>query len=164
MKQVILGCVTSVILTLIIVFGIGRIVGHNKQADLIESQVDQKMLWMININTAMNGVRNVNLSIRQQCANGKTPSALQQNILRSHAREALIGASSGSGIIFDGNTLNDIRAFIQFDINVEDVCALPVKSDDAAWRDLASKVNKDMDASIGTDKANIAKLHGVTIS
>ncbi|MBX9706084.1 MAG: hypothetical protein K2Q14_04810 [Gammaproteobacteria bacterium] len=170
MKQTIWISVTSIIVALILVLGgsyiAGKITasdGNAKQADFIETQVAQKIVWMQNINTAINEVRNVNLQIRQQCANAHSPSVLQQNILRSQARLKFLAASSGVGIIFDDNTLTDTRAFFQYDKSVNDVCAGSA-TDDKAWWEYAVKINQDFNASIAADRNEIARLHGVTAS
>lgn len=170
MKQTIWMCVTSIIIALIIMLMTMHIeqshdqaFANDKQADFVTTQLAQKTSWMQNINNAITNVRNTNLSIRQQCESGKTPSQSQQNILRSQARTKFLYATAGAGAIFDSNTINDIRAFFQYDKSVSDVCAGAPTGDDK-WFDLAKKVSEDMTKSIDADKAEIAHLHGVSAS
>lgn len=166
MKQTIWISVTSIIVALIVFFGalhIAQTYSNAKQADFIATQVAQKTVWMQNINTTGDGIRMVNLHIRQQCLNGKAPSMAQQNFLRMQARQKFLAASSGSAVIFDSNTLNDIKTFFQFDRSIADVCSQSAP-DDSKWLQLQTKISDDFKTSIDADKAEIAQLHGVKAS
>lgn len=164
MKQINWTGVASVIIAIIFMLTaihLGQVYANARQADFIETQVAQKVIWMQNINDAIMEMRTADLRSSWNCQSVNHLTA--NNSLRSDARIKLITTSAGVSTIFDTNTLNDIRAYLQYDKGIDDVCDKSKYDDKKSWEYFGT-INKDFNASITADKAEIARLHGVTAS
>lgn len=103
-------------------------------------------------------LRNKNFAIRADCklkGNPTLKEIIEQEKERAAIRFQLTDATTGVKRLFGDKTLEDIRALINYDSSIGNMCSI---DNDKKWQDLAGTIIDDFDDSIDQDNQKLDRL------
>ena len=131
---------------------------NQRQAEIIQRTIDQKIALMKRVDNAMINLRRVNALIIERCKYNNSYTLEQQKLMRINSRYAIAKENTGLHLVFNLEAEKAVAALVDFDeYIISDLCSKNVP-DDWAWRSKMRHANDLMGQLIKEDQEKLNAL------